>query len=94
MKARLARLSAILSNLFMPTGRTSNSGNETADAELVERVRQRDQQAMAEIFDRYSVMVYSVAYRVLNDSARAEDVMQDIFLQVWQQPERFVETRG
>jgi RNA polymerase sigma-70 factor (ECF subfamily) len=94
MLERLARLPAFLPNLIMPIERTSNSVTETADAVLVESVRQRDQLAMAAIFDRYSVMVYSVAYRVLNDSARAEDVMQDIFLQVWQKPEVFIEARG
>lgn len=39
-------------------------------------------------------MVYSVALRVLNDPAQAEDVMQEIFFQVWRNPHSFVSGRG
>lgn len=49
---------------------------------------------MAEIFDRYSRLAYSVALRVLNDPAQAEDVMQDVFVQLWQNPATFASDRG
>ncbi len=49
---------------------------------------------MTELFDRYSSMVYSVALRVLNDPGQAEDVMQEIFFQVWRNPNSFVAGRG
>lgn len=49
---------------------------------------------MAAFFDRYSKMVYSVALRVLNDSSEAEDVMQEVLLQVWRNPGAFVAGRG
>ncbi len=65
-----------------------------ADAQLMGGVRQKDQGAMAEIFDRYATMVYSVALRVLKDPAQAEDVLQEIFLQVWNAPDRFAHGRG
>jgi RNA polymerase sigma-70 factor (ECF subfamily) len=64
------------------------------DAHLLNRVRERDQAAMAAIFDRYARMAYSVAFRVLGDSAQAEDVMQDVFFQLWQTPESFATGRG
>jgi RNA polymerase sigma-70 factor (ECF subfamily) len=64
------------------------------DSELMQRVRASDQNAMAEVFDRYSGLVYSVALRVLGDTAHAEDVMQEIFFQVWKSPAAFVEMRG
>lgn len=41
---------------------------------------------MSEIFDRYSSLVYSIAFRVLKDAGRAEDVMQEIFLKLWEKP--------
>lgn len=50
--------------------------------------------AMVEIFDRYSKMIYSVAFRVLNDAGSAEDVMQDVLFKVWREPHTFVEGRG
>jgi RNA polymerase sigma-70 factor (ECF subfamily) len=49
---------------------------------------------MTELFDQYSGMVYSVALRVLKDPGQAEDVMQEIFFQVWRNPNAFVSGRG
>ena len=49
---------------------------------------------MALLYDRYSKVVYSVALRVLRDPASAEDVLQEIFLQIWRNPDGFVATRG
>lgn len=64
------------------------------EVQLLERVRRGDEQAMAALFDRYSKIVYSVALRVLRDAAAAEDVLQEIFLQIWRNPAGFVATRG
>jgi RNA polymerase sigma-70 factor, ECF subfamily len=61
---------------------------------LLTRAKGGDQQAMTELFDQYSGMVYSVALRVLNDPGQAEDVMQEIFFQVWRNPNAFVTGRG
>ncbi|HEY0759373.1 MAG TPA: sigma-70 family RNA polymerase sigma factor [Acidisarcina sp.] len=58
------------------------------------RIRQGDSSAMAELFDRYSRIVYSVAMRVLRDPGHAEDVTQEIFLRIWRTPESFVSGRG
>lgn len=65
-----------------------------ADEPLIGRVQAKDQTAMGAIFDRYAAMVYSVALSVLKDPGQAEDVMQEIFLQVWNQPDRFAQGRG
>jgi RNA polymerase sigma-70 factor (ECF subfamily) len=64
------------------------------DAELLEKVQRGDESAMASLFDRYSRIVYSVALRVLRESSAAEDVMQEIFMQVWRSPNSFVAARG
>jgi RNA polymerase sigma-70 factor (ECF subfamily) len=75
----------------LDVGERRNPGD---DRELLRGVGRRDQEAMAEIFDRYSRLVYSVALRVLNDAAQAEDVMQDIFVQLWHNPATFESERG
>ena len=49
---------------------------------------------MEDIFRRYSGPVYSVALRVLHDSGQAEDVLQEVFLQLWRNPGAFVQNRG
>jgi len=64
------------------------------DALLLARVQRGDEQAMAMLFDRYSKIVYSVALRVLRDAASAEDILQEIFMQVWRNPGSFVAARG
>lgn len=64
------------------------------DAALLALVRRGDNYAMAALFDRYSKIVYSVALRVLRDPASAEDVLQEIFMQIWRNPDAFIATRG
>jgi RNA polymerase sigma-70 factor, ECF subfamily len=80
-----------------PSGyRTSNSETATGseDTALLSRVGQGDESAMETVFRRYSGTVYSVALRILHDSGQAEDVMQEIFLQLWRKPAAFVQVRG
>jgi RNA polymerase sigma-70 factor (ECF subfamily) len=69
-------------------------GSGPSDDLLLENIRRKDQQAMADVFDRYGGMVYSVALRVLKDKEQAEDVMQDIFFQLWSKPDAYVQGRG
>jgi RNA polymerase sigma-70 factor (ECF subfamily) len=90
------------SNPMEPLARSLNSSpttrgaadSEASDAALIGRVLSRDQAAMTVIFDRYGSMVYSVALRVLKDQPAAEDVMQQIFFEVWESPRNFVAGRG
>ena len=70
------------------------TGASEEDSVLLERVRRGDENAMAALFDRYSKVVYSVALRVLRDVAAAEDILQEIFMQVWRSPGSFLETKG
>jgi RNA polymerase sigma-70 factor, ECF subfamily len=64
------------------------------DAALLALVQKGDEYAMSSLFDRYSKVVYSVALRVLRDPASAEDVLQEVFMQIWRNPEGFVAARG
>jgi RNA polymerase sigma-70 factor (ECF subfamily) len=64
------------------------------DTALLTRMGQRDENAMEDLFRRYSGAVYSVALRVLHDSGQAEDVLQEVFLQLWRDPTAFVQQRG
>jgi RNA polymerase sigma-70 factor (ECF subfamily) len=49
---------------------------------------------MADLYDRYSGIVYGVALRVLGDTTAAEDVLQEVFLQLWRRPQAFDPDRG
>lgn len=79
-------------NPNFPLSRSSNSDSE--NSRLLSAIQSGSQDAMAAFFDRYSGMLYSVAMRVLNDSGDAEDVMQEVLIQVWQDPGKFVAGRG
>jgi RNA polymerase sigma-70 factor (ECF subfamily) len=64
------------------------------DAEMVAQLRQGDKGALVRIYDEYAGLVYGVARRVLGDEAAAEDVVQEVFLQLWRNPGAFNEERG
>ena len=64
------------------------------DATLVQRLRAGDESAMGQLYDRYSGIVYAVALRVLNDTGAAEDILQEVFLQLWRNPGVFDSSRG
>jgi len=64
------------------------------DGALVSAIRSGNQDAMAQLYDRYSSVVYAVALRVLADAAAAEDILQEIFMQLWRNPGAFDASRG
>jgi RNA polymerase sigma-70 factor (ECF subfamily) len=66
----------------------------SADAALVSAIRAGDPGAMALLYDRYGSVVYSVALRVLGDTGSAEDVLQEVFMQLWRNPNAFDSSRG
>src|SRR3981081_444535 len=81
--------------MYRETGFVNSSPSSPIDdADLLALVKRGDQGAMASLFDRYSKIVYSVALRVLRDPASAEDILQEVFMQIWRNPDGFVATRG
>jgi RNA polymerase sigma-70 factor (ECF subfamily) len=64
------------------------------DEVLVSGLRSRDLGAFEALYDRYADLVFSVALRVVGDRHVAEDVMQDVYLQLWRRPEQFDAARG
>ncbi len=64
------------------------------DGALISAIRSGNQDAMAQLYDRYSSVVYSVALRVLGETSAAEDVLQEIFMQLWRNPGSFDSGRG
>jgi RNA polymerase sigma-70 factor (ECF subfamily) len=66
----------------------------STDMALLSAIRSGDEQAMAALYDRYSAVVYSVALRVLGDTGKAEDILQEVFMQLWRNPGGFDSSRG
>ena len=63
--------------------------NETTDGALVASIAQGDKRALQTLYGRHNVRVYRFASRFLNDDAMAEDMVSEVFLDVWRQAERF-----
>jgi RNA polymerase sigma-70 factor (ECF subfamily) len=70
------------------------SGETTTDWSLLARIGQRDEEALSALYDRYSGLVFSEAKRILRDTGAAEEILQDLFYQVWRTAERFDPAKG
>lgn len=64
------------------------------DSALIERMMAGDEQALATLYDRYAGMLFGMLMRILKDTQLAEEVLQDLFLQLWREAARFDATRG
>jgi RNA polymerase sigma-70 factor (ECF subfamily) len=64
------------------------------DAELLGRILKRDREAFAALYDRWAPVLFSFSVRVLRDAGDAEEVVQDVFVQVWKDAHRFDAARG
>jgi RNA polymerase sigma-70 factor, ECF subfamily len=72
----------------------ARSLTNASDAALVVSIGRFHEDAMAEAFRRHGGAVFALARRVLGDVSRAEEIVQEIFLRLWNQPERFDPERG
>ena len=62
--------------------------------ELLVRAAKGDEAAFADFYDRTSAAVHGLARRVVRDPARAEEITQEVYLQVWRTATRFEPSRG
>ncbi len=65
-----------------------------SDAVLVVAISRYRQEALAEAYRRHAGSVYALAKRLLVDAAMAEEIVQEVFLRIWNQPEKFDPERG
>ena len=79
--------------LFAPSslkGREAHPrGTDASDEALIKAIGQRDRHAMAVLYGRHHVRVYRFALRVTGDATLAEDIVSDVFLEVWRHADRF-----
>jgi RNA polymerase sigma-70 factor (ECF subfamily) len=67
---------------------------QVSDLDLLNAIKLRDEQALAALYDRYRVILFGLTMRILNSREEAEDVLQEVLLQVWRRAEGFDEQRG
>lgn len=83
----------------LPPGRgsrlpSSTSNASLSDPELVLRVRAGDDRALSELYDRHAGLVFNLARAVVGTEADAEEVTEDVFVQLWTSADRFDPNRG
>ena len=75
-----------------PIGRSVE--DRSADLAVVGRMSRGDETALGQLYDRHARPVYSLALRILQDTAEAEDVVQEVFTQAWRDVSRYDPRRG
>jgi RNA polymerase sigma-70 factor (ECF subfamily) len=77
-----------------PTSSQPGSPAALSDAALVRLVAERRPEALAELYDRFAPTLLALARRVLDNHADAEEVLQEVFVQVWNRGERYDPARS
>ncbi len=78
----------------LPSARHSMASASLQAASLIRRLTRGDHKALGEFYDLYAGLVNGLAIRILRDPAEAEDTVQEVFVQAWQQASRFDAARG
>jgi RNA polymerase sigma-70 factor (ECF subfamily) len=65
-----------------------------SDVDLIERLQRHDPQALAELYDRYGRIAYSLILRVVRDTGVAEDLVQETFMRVWNRAQGLDSQKG
>lgn len=68
--------------------------SQISDDDLLHAVARGDEAALAACYDRYRLILFGLILRILHDREEAEDVLQEVFLQVWRRAADFDEARG
>ncbi len=77
----------------MSEGSVSNQPG-ASDAELMAAIAARDDAALRALYDRYSPLILAICLRILHDRTDSEDVLVDVFWEVWERADRFDGQRG
>jgi RNA polymerase sigma-70 factor (ECF subfamily) len=65
-----------------------------SDAALILKIVQRDESALAALYDRYASLLSSLLNRILRDTQASEEILQDVFYQLWRNAAQFDPARG
>ena len=64
------------------------------ESERILRFKKGDRQALSELYDQYSGALYGVILRICKDEAKAQDLLQEVFIKIWQNSEKYDDQKG
>lgn len=65
-----------------------------SDEELMGGVRRQDPEALSQLYDRYSGVLKALALRIVHNEAESEDLLQEIYMEIWNHAQNYVQERG
>ena len=75
-------------------GKITVPADSTTGVNLIQRVANQDREAFSQLYDRFSTLVFTLAMRMLKARSDAEDLLQEVFVQVWRQARGYSAERG
>jgi RNA polymerase sigma-70 factor (ECF subfamily) len=94
MEERLGNVHLLFAVFMLAVLETWPDDSALADSALMERILQRDAQALEALYDRYARPLYSLALRISQQPTTAEEIVQDVFMQLWNNANQYQSTRG
>ena len=80
--------------MFLAAFTSTGAREVSPDATLLSRLLQKDVSAFEQLYDRHSRLVYGLVLRILQQASTAEEVVQDVFLQLWRNADQYDSSRG
>ena len=80
--------------MFLAAFTSTGHREVSPDATLLSRLLQKDVSAFEQLYDRHSRLVYGLVLRILQQASTSEEVVQDVFLQLWRNADQYDSSRG
>jgi RNA polymerase sigma-70 factor, ECF subfamily len=77
-----------------PPATASLPSGAPTDLELMEGIQREDSEALSQLYDRYNGILKALVLRVIHNEAEADDLLQEIFMEIWNQAKNFSAQRG
>ena len=71
-----------------------SSSTHLDESQWINRIAKQDQIALSQLYDRYAKIIYSIAYRSLGSVEESEELVIDVFAQVWRTADRYDQTKA
>lgn len=68
--------------------------SEQNDIELIQRINNRDSKALETLYDRYSPVLFTLVKKIVDDKSKAEEIITDLFVIIWQKGNKFDSNTG